>query len=87
MGDSNICCKSTDVVERSDIIIGSDNTRGRDRPKLTLDAVVKKDMIELNLGEYLAIDRAQWHKKDSCSRLQLIRTKVWLFSGLKPSST
>ena len=45
------------------MIIGNDNTRWRDRPKLTLDAVVKKDMIELNLGEHLAIDRAQWRKR------------------------
>ena len=55
-----LCRKLTDVVARkSDIIIGSDNTEGRGRPKLTLDAVVKNDMIGLNIGEYLALDRVQ----------------------------
>ena len=44
------------------MIIGNDNARGRGRPNLTLDAVVKKDMIGLNLGEHLALDRAQWRK-------------------------
>ena len=33
-------------------------------------------LIGLNLSEYLAIDRAQWHK-DSCSQTQLIGTKAW----------
>ena len=32
-------------------------------PKLTLDAVVKNDMIGLNLNEHLAVDRAQWRKR------------------------
>ena len=45
------------VVRRSDMIIGSDNTKGSGKPKLTLDAVVKNDMIELHLGEHLALDR------------------------------
>ena len=44
------------------MIILSDNTRGRDRPKLPLDTVIKIDMIELNLGEHLVLDRAQWRK-------------------------
>ena len=49
-----ICHRPTDVlVRRSDMIIGRDNTRERDRPKLTLDAVIKNDMIGLNFGEYL----------------------------------
>ena len=30
--------------------------------KLTLDVVVKKDMIKLNLSEHLDLDRAQWRK-------------------------
>ena len=60
----HICRKPTDVVVRkSDIIIGSDNTRWRGRPKLILDAVVKNDIIGSNLGEHLAFDRAQWLKK------------------------
>ena len=45
------------------MIIGSDNTKGRGKPKLTLYTVVKNDMIELNLGEHLALDRVQWRKR------------------------
>ena len=57
-----ICYRPTDaVVRKSDTIIGSDNTRERDRPKV-FDAVVKMDMIELNIGEHLTFDRVQWHK-------------------------
>ena len=44
------------------MIIGSDSTKGRGTPKLTLDVIVKKDMIGLNLSEHLAFDRAQWRK-------------------------
>ena len=44
------------------MIIISDNIRERGRPNVTLDVLVKKNMIELNLGEYLALDRAQWSK-------------------------
>ena len=48
------------VVRRRDIIIGSDDTRGRGRMKVTLNAVVKIDiMIGLNLSEHLALNRAQ----------------------------
>ena len=39
------------------MIISSDNTRERGKLKLTLGAIVKKDIIELNLSEYLALDR------------------------------
>ena len=45
------------------MIIGSDGTKGSDRPKLILDAVVKDDTIQLNRSEHLALDRAQWHKR------------------------
>ena len=38
------------------MIIDSDNTRGMDRPKLISDAVVKNDVIGLNLNEYLVLD-------------------------------
>ena len=41
------------------MIIGNNSTRGIGRLKLTLNEVVKKDMIELNLSEHLALDRAQ----------------------------
>ena len=45
------------------MIIGNDDIRGRGWPKLTIDAVIKNDMIVLNLNEYLALDRVQWYKK------------------------
>ena len=58
------------VIRKSDMIIDSDITRGRGRVKLTLDAVVKNDMIVLNLREHLALDRAQWcHDSFSCTQL------------------
>ena len=54
------CRRPTDVVvRRNNMIIGNDNTRGKGRPKFSMDAVLKKDMIELNLSEHLALDRAQ----------------------------
>ena len=34
--------------------------RGRGRPKLTWDAVVKKDMQECGLREDMAWDRSEW---------------------------
>ena len=42
------------------MIIDSDSTRGSSESKLTLDTVVKNDIIKLNLGEHRALDRAQW---------------------------
>ena len=51
--------KSIDVtVRRSDMIVGNNNTRGRGRPKLTLDTVVNKNMIGLNFSEHLANDKS-----------------------------
>ena len=48
-----ICRKPMDaVVRRSDMIVGNDDIRGMGRPKLTLYAVVKKDMKILNLSAY-----------------------------------
>ena len=42
----HICCRPIDVViRRSDMIIGNDSTRGKRRPNLILDAVVKNDMF------------------------------------------
>ena len=38
--------------------IGSDNTIERGGLKLMLDAVLKNDMVELNLSEHLTLDRA-----------------------------
>ena len=37
-------------------------TLERGKLKLTLEAVVKKDMLGLNLSEHLTLDRAQWCK-------------------------
>ena len=45
------------VIRRIDMIIDSDDTRGRCRSKLTLDVVVKNDMIGLNLSEHLRAQR------------------------------
>ena len=45
------------------MIIGGDDAGWIDRPKLTLDAVVKNDMIGLNLSQHLALDRIQWCKR------------------------
>ena len=45
------------VVRKSDMIIGNDSTRRNGRPKLTLNAVVKNDTIDLNLNEHLTCDR------------------------------
>ena len=56
----HVCSRPTDaVIRKSNMIIGSNDIRERGRPKLTLDAVVKNDMIGLNLNEHLALDRAQ----------------------------
>ena len=53
----HVCRRPIDVVvKRSDMIIGSEDTRGRDKPKLILDAVVKYDIIELNLSKHLALN-------------------------------
>lgn len=47
------------IVKRVDRIdLGSNATR-RGRPKLTLDAVFRKDMSTPNLIEHVALDRAQ----------------------------
>ena len=43
----HVCRRPIDmVVRRSDMIIGSDDTRERGRPKLTLDAVVKRIRLD-----------------------------------------
>ena len=51
------------VVKRADMIDLGSNAMGRGRPKLTLDAVVRKDMNMLGLSEQVALDRAQWKKR------------------------
>lgn len=40
-----------------------DNTKGRGRPKLTLEAVVRKDLGSLDITEHEALDRSKWKKK------------------------
>ncbi|KAI8572176.1 hypothetical protein RHMOL_Rhmol01G0177900 [Rhododendron molle] len=50
------------AVKRADRIVLDSNATGRGRLKLTLDAVVRKDMSVLGLCERVAIDRAQWRK-------------------------
>ncbi|KAI8571499.1 hypothetical protein RHMOL_Rhmol01G0124500 [Rhododendron molle] len=39
------------------------NATGKSRLKLTLDAVVHKDLSIVGLCEQVALDRAQWRKK------------------------
>ena len=51
------------VVKRVDRIALGRNTQGRGRPKLTLDAVVRKDLSILGLSDEAALDRAQLRKR------------------------
>ena len=50
------------VVKRADRIVLGSNAPGRVRPKLTLDAVVPKDLSLLGLSEQAVLDRSQWRK-------------------------
>lgn len=47
------------VVEKSDLIVVDSRARGRGRPKLTLGAVIQKDLGLLNVSEQMALYRAQ----------------------------
>jgi len=47
------------VVKKSDMIAVDSRVRGRGRPKLTLDAVLQKDLGLLNLSDEVTLDRAQ----------------------------
>jgi hypothetical protein len=51
------------IVKRADRIALGSNATGRGRPKLTLDAVVRKDLSIIGLCEQGALDRAQWRKR------------------------
>ncbi|KAI8542827.1 hypothetical protein RHMOL_Rhmol08G0169600 [Rhododendron molle] len=51
------------IVKRADRIAWGSNATGRGRPKLTLDAVVRKDLSLIGLCEQGALDRAQWGKR------------------------
>ncbi|KAI8542874.1 hypothetical protein RHMOL_Rhmol08G0174000 [Rhododendron molle] len=44
------------------MIASGSNATGRGRPKLTLDAVVSKDLSIVDFCEQVAFDRAQWRK-------------------------
>ncbi|KAI8572114.1 hypothetical protein RHMOL_Rhmol01G0173400 [Rhododendron molle] len=50
------------VVKRADRIVLDSNVTGRSRPKLTLDAMMRKDMSILGPCEQVALDIAQWKK-------------------------
>ena len=50
------------IVRQINMIIDNNNTRGRSSPNLTLDAVIKKDILGLNLSQHLAHNKAQWLK-------------------------
>jgi hypothetical protein len=48
-------------VVRSGVLKRGDNVkRGRDRPRLTWDETVKRDVKEWNIVKELAIDRSAW---------------------------
>lgn len=47
------------VIRRSDMITVDDSTKGKGRPKLTLKAIVRKDLSLLNITEHDALDRTQ----------------------------
>jgi hypothetical protein len=48
-------------VVRSGVLKWGDNVkRGRDRPRLTWDETVKRDLKEWNIVKELAIDRSAW---------------------------
>src|SRR5450432_2740227 len=51
------------VVKRVDRLALSSNARGRGRPKLTLDVVIRKDMSLLGLNEQISLERSQWKLK------------------------
>ena len=51
------------VVRKSDRVVVDNSTRSRGRPKLTLEAVVMKDLSLLDLHDHVALDRAQWRKR------------------------
>jgi hypothetical protein len=51
------------IVKRADRIALHSNAPGRGRPKLTLDAVVRKDLSLLGLSEETALDRTLWRKR------------------------
>lgn len=50
-------------VRKSDRIVVPGDGRGRGRPKLTWESVVKHDMNIFNLSEHIALDRAEWRKR------------------------
>ena len=54
----HVQCRTADaVVKRADMIALDRNAPGRGRPKLTLDAVVRKDFSLLSLSEQTTLDR------------------------------
>ncbi|KAI8527319.1 hypothetical protein RHMOL_Rhmol12G0066600 [Rhododendron molle] len=63
------------VVKRADRKVLGSNATGRGRPKLILDAVVRKDMSIIDLCEQVALDRAQWRIFDSPNN-DLNNTKI-----------
>ena len=49
-----------DVIKRVRKMQIPGEARGRGRPRMTWDAVVKKDMAECELHEEMALDRSEW---------------------------
>ncbi|GLS47117.1 hypothetical protein GCM10007884_51210 [Methylobacterium brachythecii] len=50
-------------VRKCEVLIPDCNTRGRGRPKLTLETLLRKDMMEMNVTEAMAFDRAHWRQR------------------------
>lgn len=48
----HVYCRLAYVVRRSDMVMVLGNTKGRGRPKLTLEVVVQKTLGFLNILEY-----------------------------------
>ena len=65
------CTKKTvkRTMQKGDRIEVYGDVRGRRRPKLTWESIVKNDMILLNLIEHISLNRVGMKKKDSYSRL------------------
>ncbi|MDR5650629.1 hypothetical protein QKW61_013705, partial [Staphylococcus nepalensis] len=65
------------IVERVDRIDLGGNAIGRGIPKLTLDVVLRKDVILVNLSKQAAVDRVQWKKRIHVADPNLLGHKTW----------
>ncbi|KAI8538932.1 hypothetical protein RHMOL_Rhmol09G0141800 [Rhododendron molle] len=63
------------VVKRADIMGGNATERGK--PKLTLDAIVRKDMIIIGLCEQVTLDKTQRRKIIYVADPKWLTHKAW----------